>query len=98
MSLYVILQWFVLKGTFRVHTAQPPCNKQKHLQVDQVDQSPVQTDLNVSRDVCLLCQCSVVPKNDNLLHFRTAPSADPQIPPNKISLSKNISNLLGFYQ
>jgi len=35
---------FGLEGTFRDHTAQPPCSKQGHLQLVQVVQSPVQPD------------------------------------------------------
>ena len=36
---------FGLKGTFRGHLAQPPCHEQRHLELDQVAQSPIQPDL-----------------------------------------------------
>ncbi|KAK4822534.1 hypothetical protein QYF61_015540 [Mycteria americana] len=39
-----IIEWFGLEGTFKGHLVQPPCNKQGHLQLDQVAQSPVQPD------------------------------------------------------
>jgi len=35
----------VLEGTFKVHPVQSPCNEQGNLQLDQVAQSPVQSDL-----------------------------------------------------
>ena len=42
---YRIIECFGLEGTFRGHLAQPPCNKQGHLQLDQVVQSPIQPGL-----------------------------------------------------
>jgi len=42
-SDYRIIEW--LEGTFDSHLVQPPCNKQRHLQLDQVAQGPIQPDL-----------------------------------------------------
>jgi len=40
-----IIACFGLEGTFSGHLAHPPCNEEGHLYLDQVGQSPVQTDL-----------------------------------------------------
>jgi len=40
-----IIEYFGLEGTFKGHLVQPPCNKQEHLPLDQVAQSPIQPDL-----------------------------------------------------
>jgi len=40
-----IIECFELEGTCRGHLAQPLCNKQGHLQLDQVAQSLVQPGL-----------------------------------------------------
>jgi len=40
-----ITECFVLEGTFRHHLTQSPYNKQGHLQLHQVAQSPVQPGL-----------------------------------------------------
>jgi len=44
----------VLEGTFKGHLAQPRCNEQGHLQLDQVAQSPIQPDLECFQgwDIC----------------------------------------------
>ena len=42
---YRITECSGLGGTFRGRQAQPPCNEQRHLQPDQVAQSPVQPGL-----------------------------------------------------
>ena len=39
------IEWFGLEGTFKGCLAQIPDNKQGHLQLDQVAQSPIQPDL-----------------------------------------------------
>ena len=58
--LYRIIESFGLEGTFKGHLAQPPCNEQGHLQLDQVAQSPVQPDLECFQGWgphCLSGQC-----------------------------------------
>lgn len=42
---YRIVEWFGSEGTFKGHLVQPPCNKQGHLGLDRVAQSPVRPDL-----------------------------------------------------
>ena len=39
------LAFIIMEGTFKSHLVQPPCNKQGHLQLDQVAQSPIQPSL-----------------------------------------------------
>lgn len=39
------MERFGLEGTFKSNLAQCPCNKQEHLQIEQVSQRPVQPDL-----------------------------------------------------
>jgi len=43
-----IIVWSQLEGTFKAHLAQPFCNKQRHLLLDQV--APSNLALNGSRD------------------------------------------------
>jgi len=38
------IEWFGLEGHFKDHPVHPPCNKQGHLELDQVAQSPLQPD------------------------------------------------------
>ena len=40
-----IVEWFGLEGTFKSLLVHPPCSKQGHLPLDQVDQSPIQPGL-----------------------------------------------------
>jgi len=40
-----ITEHFAYKGTFKGHPVQPPCRKQGHLPLDQVAQSPIQSEL-----------------------------------------------------
>jgi len=40
-----ITESFGLEGTFKGHLVQPPCHEQGHLQLNQVPQSSVQSDL-----------------------------------------------------
>ena len=48
LCIHRITVLFELEGTLKVHLDQLPCSVQGHLQLDQVAQSPVQTNLNVS--------------------------------------------------
>jgi len=41
MEYHRVIESFVLEGSFKGSLLQPPCNEQGHLQLDQVDQSPV---------------------------------------------------------
>jgi len=43
--LHRITESFELEGTLRGHLVQLPCNEQGHLQFHQVNQSPIQPDL-----------------------------------------------------
>ncbi|KAK4833081.1 hypothetical protein QYF61_027743 [Mycteria americana] len=55
-----IIEWFGLERTFTGHLVQPPCNEQGHLQLDQVAQSPVQSefvDEAATTPLGNLCQC-----------------------------------------
>ena len=40
-----IIETFALEGAFKGHLVQPSCTEEGHLQLDQVAQSPIQTDL-----------------------------------------------------
>ena len=48
-----IIEWFGLEGAFKGHLVQPPCNKQGHLQLSQVAQSPIQPDLECFQGQCI---------------------------------------------
>jgi len=45
LAFHRIVERFVLEGAFEGQLAQPPCNEQGHVQLDQVAQSSVQPDL-----------------------------------------------------
>ena len=45
----LFIELFELESTIKGHLVQLPCNKQGHLQLDQVAQSPVQPDLECLR-------------------------------------------------
>jgi len=45
MQFYRTIESFELEGIFKAHPVQLPCNERGHLQLHQVAQSPVQSDL-----------------------------------------------------
>jgi len=77
-----IIAWFELEGNFKGHLVQSPCNEQGHRQLDQVSQSPIQPDLECSRDGALTtssgnqCQCftTLIVKNFFLMSSLNLPS------------------------
>ena len=45
ISNHTVIELFELEGTYKGHLVQLSCNEQGHLQLHQVTQSPVQSDL-----------------------------------------------------
>lgn len=45
VEFFRLIEYLGLKGTFKGHPVQPPCNEQGPLLLDQVGQSPIQPDL-----------------------------------------------------
>ena len=73
-----IIESYELEGTFKSHQAQLLCNKQRHLQIDQVLRAPSSLVLNVSRDGAFttslhnLFQCFSIYFSSHCIWFSTA--------------------------
>lgn len=48
--VYIIIEWFVLKGTFKIIWFQPPCYKRGHVPLDKIVQRPSSLVLNAYRE------------------------------------------------
>jgi len=55
-----IIEWFVLEGSFKSHLVQLPFKEQGHLHLDQVAQSPVQSDSECFQGVLILVKTELV--------------------------------------